>query len=201
MGQDLGRHGRVQADVAHDHDVVGEDVRRVLRRQHEDAGLAHHPVDLQQAQHGAEVVAGARGHAAHDHVRVAAAQGGGGGLAQAQVAHLAQVAFGAGLSLALLADVGLPLRAVRAQVSAAIVEHVLAPVLIGQEDAMSIAESSGIEFIGMPFTMFVAADGEYLSAYIGELHQEHLDGLLGVLARLDRGEIEKTTARKALDQL
>ena len=75
------------------------------------------------------------------------------------------------------------------------------PVLVGQDEAMAIAESSGIEFIGMPFTMFVAADGEYLSAYIGELHQEHLDGLVDVLARLDRGEIDKSAAREALDQL
>ncbi|MBT8087749.1 MAG: TlpA family protein disulfide reductase [Gammaproteobacteria bacterium] len=75
------------------------------------------------------------------------------------------------------------------------------PVLVGQEDAMTIAESSGIEFIGMPFTMFVAADGEYLGAYIGELHQQHLDGLVAVLARLDRGEIDKDAVREALDRL
>ncbi len=75
------------------------------------------------------------------------------------------------------------------------------PVLIGQEDAMAVAESSGIEFIGMPFTMFVAADGEYLGAYIGELHQEHLDGVVDVMTRLDRGEIDKTGARAALERL
>jgi thiol-disulfide isomerase/thioredoxin len=75
------------------------------------------------------------------------------------------------------------------------------PVLVGQEDAMSVAESSGIEFIGMPFTMIVAADGEYLSAYIGELHQPHLDTMVAVLTKLDRGEIDKDGARAALDQL
>ncbi len=75
------------------------------------------------------------------------------------------------------------------------------PILIGQEDAMAVAESSGIEFIGMPFTMIVAADGEYLSAYIGELHQEHLDSVVDVMTRLDRGEIDKDGARAALDQL
>jgi len=75
------------------------------------------------------------------------------------------------------------------------------PVLIGQEDAMAVAESSGIEFIGMPFTMFVAADGEYLSAYIGELHQEHLDSVVDVMTRLERGEIDKDGARAALDEL
>ena len=66
---------------------------------------------------------------------------------------------------------------------------------------MAVAESSGIEFIGMPFTMIVAADGEYLSAYIGELHQEHLDSVVDVMTRLERGEIDKNGARAALDQL
>ena len=42
------------------------------------------------------------------------------------------------------------------------------PVLVGQEDAMAIAETSGVEFIGMPFTMIVAADGELLNAHLGE---------------------------------
>ena len=75
------------------------------------------------------------------------------------------------------------------------------PVLVGEQDAMAVAESSGIEFIGMPFTMFVAADGEYLSAYIGELHQEHLDVVVDVMTRLDRAEIDKDMARSALNAL
>lgn len=75
------------------------------------------------------------------------------------------------------------------------------PILVGQEDAMAVAETSGIEFIGMPFTMIVAADGEFLSAYIGELHQQHLGDIVKILARLDVGEIDKETARKALDFL
>ena len=75
------------------------------------------------------------------------------------------------------------------------------PVLVGQDEAMAFAESSGIEFIGMPFTMFVSADGEYLSAYIGELHQEHLDRLADVLGQLDRGDIDKDAAREALGRL
>ncbi len=69
------------------------------------------------------------------------------------------------------------------------------PILVGEQDAMAVAESSGIEFIGMPFTMFVAADGEFLSAYIGELHQEHLDTVVDVMTRLERGEIDKSVAR------
>lgn len=75
------------------------------------------------------------------------------------------------------------------------------PVLVGQQKAMAVAESSGIEFIGMPFTMFVAADGEYLSAFIGELHEKHLAQVVDVMTRLDRGEIDKDMARSQLDTL
>jgi len=75
------------------------------------------------------------------------------------------------------------------------------PILIGQQDAMEVAESSGVEFVGMPFTMVVAADGELVGAYIGELHQEHLDTIVDVLTRLDRGAIDKDGARAALDAL
>ena len=75
------------------------------------------------------------------------------------------------------------------------------PVLIGQQDAMAVAESSGIEFIGMPFTMFVTRDGEYIGAYIGELHQSHLDDIVNILTRLDSGDITKDEARGALELL
>ena len=75
------------------------------------------------------------------------------------------------------------------------------PILIGQQDAMAVAESSGIEFIGMPFTMFVARDGEYIGAYIGELHQSHLDDVVNIMTRLDSGDITKDEARGALDLL
>jgi thiol-disulfide isomerase/thioredoxin len=75
------------------------------------------------------------------------------------------------------------------------------PILVGQQDAMAIAESSGVEFVGLPFTMFVASDGELLSSYIGELHQSHLDTIVDVMTRLDRTEITSAEARSALNQL
>ena len=75
------------------------------------------------------------------------------------------------------------------------------PILIGQQDAMAVAESSGIEFIGMPFTMFVASDGEYIGAYVGELHQSHLNDIVNIMTRLDSGDITKDEARGALDLL
>jgi len=75
------------------------------------------------------------------------------------------------------------------------------PILIGQQAAMAVAESSGIEFIGMPFTMFVARDGEYLGAYIGELHESHLNDVVNILTRLDDGELSKDEARGAFELL
>jgi thiol-disulfide isomerase/thioredoxin len=75
------------------------------------------------------------------------------------------------------------------------------PVLVGEQDAMAVAEGSGVEFIGMPFTMFVTRDGEYVGAYIGELHQSHLDDIVSILTRLDNGEITKDEVRGAFELL
>ena len=73
------------------------------------------------------------------------------------------------------------------------------PILVGEMDAMAVAEQSGLQFHAMPFTMIVSADGEYLNAHFGELHRPDLDKISEVLARLDAGEIDNDTARKALE--
>ncbi|NOR36767.1 MAG: redoxin domain-containing protein [Woeseiaceae bacterium] len=75
------------------------------------------------------------------------------------------------------------------------------PILVGQEDAMAVAETSGVEFIGMPFTMIVAADGELINTHIGEIMDSHLEQIVRVLTMLDKGEIDKASARKALNFL
>ena len=73
------------------------------------------------------------------------------------------------------------------------------PILVGEMDAMAVAEQSGLQFHAMPFTMIVTADGEYLNAHFGELHRPDLDKISDVLARLDAGEIDTETARKSLE--
>ena len=75
------------------------------------------------------------------------------------------------------------------------------PILVGEQDAMAVAESSGVEFVGLPFTMFIAADGELLGAYIGELHPLHLDTVVHVMTRHDRDQISAAEARTALQGL
>lgn len=75
------------------------------------------------------------------------------------------------------------------------------PILVGERDAMAVAESSGIEFVAMPFTMIVTRDGQYLNAYLGELHADQLEDIDTILARLDAGEITTDEAKAALGLL
>jgi len=75
------------------------------------------------------------------------------------------------------------------------------PILVGQEDAMAVAEKSGIDFIGMPFTMIVAPSGELIKAHIGEIVESHIEAILHVFERLEVGEIDVAEAREALSAL
>lgn len=75
------------------------------------------------------------------------------------------------------------------------------PILVGQEDAMAVAEMSGVPFIGLPFTMIIASDGEFLHSHVGEIHREDLDGIVDVFAQLERGEIDKQAAKDILQAL
>ncbi len=75
------------------------------------------------------------------------------------------------------------------------------PILVGQESAMEVAETSGVQFIAMPFTMFVSREGQLLGAYLGELHRNHLDDIDNILSRLDAGDISVDEAKGAFDLL
>ena len=65
------------------------------------------------------------------------------------------------------------------------------PILVGQEEAMAAAESSGVEFIGMPFTMVIAPDGELLTTHIGEIVEAHIDTIISVM----RSELRRPECR------
>ena len=75
------------------------------------------------------------------------------------------------------------------------------PILVGEQDAMAVAESSGISFVGLPFTMIVAKDSTLIGAHMGEIHQPQLDAIVVVLGRLERGELDVAAAREALNLL
>ncbi len=75
------------------------------------------------------------------------------------------------------------------------------PVLVGQEDAMAVAETSGVEFIGLPFTMVVGPSGELIKTHIGEIVEEHIERITAVLAQMERGELDLEGARAELRSL
>jgi peroxiredoxin len=75
------------------------------------------------------------------------------------------------------------------------------PILVGQEDAMAVAESSGVDFIGLPFTMVVSADGDLLKTHIGEIVEDHIEKITSVLAQMERGELTLDAARSELRSL
>ena len=75
------------------------------------------------------------------------------------------------------------------------------PVLIGQEDALELAETSGLEFIGLPFTMIIAPSGELIGAHIGELVDTHIKEILEVFQNLEHDKIDLISARATLRKL
>ena len=75
------------------------------------------------------------------------------------------------------------------------------PILVGQEEAMAAAEQSGIDFIGLPFTLVVAPGGELLKSHTGEIHESQIETILGVFADMESGDLDLNAARMALTGL
>ena len=75
------------------------------------------------------------------------------------------------------------------------------PVLVGQEKAMAAAESSGVEFIGLPFTMVITSDGTLVVTHMGEIKHEHVERIASVMRDLEGGALDLGGARQALSAL
>ena len=75
------------------------------------------------------------------------------------------------------------------------------PVLVGQEEAIAAAETSGMDFLGLPVTMVVAADGTLITTHVGEIFEDDLETIVAVLGRLEGGEIDMGGAREVLGGL
>ncbi len=75
------------------------------------------------------------------------------------------------------------------------------PVLVGEREAMAAAESTGIDFIGLPFTMVVAPDGQLIKAHIGEIQENQMAQIIEVFAQIQSGEIDLASARSTLKAL
>lgn len=75
------------------------------------------------------------------------------------------------------------------------------PILVGQEDATEVAEASGVQFIGLPFTLVVAPSGELIKAHVGEIFEEHIEQIATVFRRMEAGELDLAAARTELGTL
>jgi thiol-disulfide isomerase/thioredoxin len=72
------------------------------------------------------------------------------------------------------------------------------PILIGQEEAMAAAETSGLPFEGLPVTMLISPDGELIKVHLGEIFEDHLAQIVDVVERMQRGELDLAGARAEL---
>ncbi len=75
------------------------------------------------------------------------------------------------------------------------------PILVGQEDAIAAVEATGMNFIGMPFTMIVSSDGYLIKIHIGELMKEHIELIVEVFDHMQNAELNLEGARSALQRM
>lgn len=69
------------------------------------------------------------------------------------------------------------------------------PILIGQSEAWAAAGAMGVNIYALPFTIFVAGDGNLLGVHTGELHAEHLEAFRSVVDDLAAARIDLDAAR------
>ena len=66
---------------------------------------------------------------------------------------------------------------------------------------MAAAESTGVDFVVLPFTMIVAPDGHLIKTHIGEIHEDQMALIIEVFGQIQGGEIDLAGARSALKSL
>ena len=72
------------------------------------------------------------------------------------------------------------------------------PILYGEDDGTVVAESFGDDFIGLPFSAFVAPDGEILALLSGELLADDLHRLVVEMDAVASGQSSVAEARARL---
>ena len=72
------------------------------------------------------------------------------------------------------------------------------PLFIGEQDALDVAGTFGVDSPMFPFTVFTDRRGEVVALFIGELHRPQAELILGKVQNLDNGQIELVAARRAI---
>lgn len=78
------------------------------------------------------------------------------------------------------------------------------PVLVGEQDALDVMASLGVQTPAFPFTVFTDNRGEVVALFMGELHRVQADLILAEVALLNTvttvkaGNLQLNAARKAI---
>jgi peroxiredoxin len=72
------------------------------------------------------------------------------------------------------------------------------PLLVGEQAALDVAGSLGIDSPVFPFTVFTDRRGRVVTVFVGELHRPEADLILAVVERLNRDQVELMAAQRAI---
>lgn len=72
------------------------------------------------------------------------------------------------------------------------------PILVGEENAVRVAEALEIDLMALPLTLLLAANDELVYAHLGEFKRSHMDALAPTVQALAAGQINAAEAREQL---
>ena len=75
------------------------------------------------------------------------------------------------------------------------------PSLVGEGDAMAVADLFGSDGLGLPFTVLVGSDSNILSVFVGEIDAAQLEEMAATSRAYENNELTLKTARKRLRKL
>ncbi len=75
------------------------------------------------------------------------------------------------------------------------------PVLVGDQDAMDVADAFGLDLIVLPGTVFSLSDGRTLHRHIGELHEDQARQIIDILWQTEDGAIDFAQAQELLEAM
>jgi thiol-disulfide isomerase/thioredoxin len=69
------------------------------------------------------------------------------------------------------------------------------PVIIGEQDGLEAVGKFGMGSIGFPFTVFTDSQHRIIITHLGELHKPQAEAILGVIERVNGGELTPAQGR------
>jgi peroxiredoxin len=73
------------------------------------------------------------------------------------------------------------------------------PLLVGEQDALDLTRTLGVETPAFPFTVFTDRRGRIVTLYLGELKRPVAEAILAVVDDLDQNRVDLAAARARID--